>query len=422
VNIVPVDPRIPPSPEAAQAGESFGNAYEAQQNEDVLDSFFKEAPRDVLVTLPPQDLVALIESVHALAVVHRANAKKYPGMWKTWEKQLHESLALAKQMQFEALMAHKKAAEVVSKLRADEFQLCERSARLDSREAILVQREHDLNQLDKGVTKHIEEGLAELKAWSMTSQKEASALLAKDQAAWDKLSSTPIDPDSKPRTETTQLAFEKLKSRYTLELRRDLTTKIEKKVHGAVSRFNTMNMASKDALAKSQKQLAAELSETQTSLFARENQELGYKKAFADFVKTYHDVDRETKLKTMADAAGKDNQSIIRRKLEAQFKIGVANANKKSMAIGLERGEITGTFSVVAKMASHSTNETPKVLENGKRNPGHVATTGYNTGLRLCEFLDLCELASQPADMAPGADFGFFGALLEGLQAGLSET
>jgi hypothetical protein len=429
MTIVPIDPRIPPSPEAAEAAESLKKGYEAQQN-DPLDKFFELVPREVYLqfvhpdgAFSGRDLLNVIEEVHTMALEHRANAVKWPGLWKTWESQLDKSQELATQMQFEAINAHKKAAETIAKLKADEFRLCERSAELDAREAALAQRENDIACLGKDIEQCIADADVQRKAWSDAMKKEATKLLVNDQAAWDKLSSEPIVPDSQSPAGATQIAIDKLKTRFTLEMRREIGTKLDNKLAAGVSRINSLQQASKEALAKSQKALASKLDDVQSSVIAKKNIDLGYNRAFEEFVKNYNEPNREAELKTMAAAAQAVKQSMlkadIRKEFELKYKEGIAKAEKKGMATGTIRGEITGTFSVVSKMALHSTNEPPRLLDDGARNADHVATIGYETGLRLCKFQDLCALAA-PDGIAPGADFGFFDAVEDGLGEGLS--
>jgi hypothetical protein len=256
--------------------------------------------------------------------------------------------------------------------------------------------------------------------------------LANDQDAWNRLSSEPIDPDAKNIDGTTQLAIDKLKSKLTVQLLRDAMHKIENKTHVALSKFVTHNETSKKALAESAEKLNLAMCDIHTSKYDAERRAEGYNKALEYFVKGYNNnIEREKELREMAEAVG----TVDLRKKVAKFKAVYDNqhndyAQKRDQEIdelkmkhgedaaaAMKNGEVMGTFSVVIKMVSHSTNEPPRILEDGTRNPDHVATIGYEMGHRLFAFQELCALVAKPKDMAEEADYGFFRAMVEGMKA-----
>lgn len=182
--------------------------------------------------------------------------------------------------------------------------------------------------------------------------------------------------------------------------------------------FDDLNNDSKCALAKSKSELKAKIDKTQTSTLAIIYKQEGYNVALRDFIKRYKATDRDTELRQLADAV--DLVDLVDAKAELdkrnKAKGETAQLMEEAKKAAEKTGEMIGTIDTIYQMVSHALAEPPKLLDDGTRNPAHVATLGFRIGQDIVSHTDLIHLVKPPKEMR-GADYGFCKAMAKGITA-----
>jgi hypothetical protein len=287
----------------------------------------------------------------------------------------------------------------------------------------LIQREKDVQALFGSLDKRLAEARQEINIWAEDTRKEAGGLLAQDEEAWNRLSKGLPDLSG----EANKVAIAKLKSKETIDIRRQQLSKIEARSLKAVSRIELASQDSVKAMEQSKKELKSSLNGIDINRIKDESRQEGHKIALKKFITTYNEADKSTESKEMAAAVKTvsivEETHKIRKAMEAKFDQKLALSRVPIMEAGQKKGIVMGNIGIIRKIVCHAESEPSPYLEDGTtRNPDHVATIGYQCGKDILEHKDLLGKVAPPKNRKDGADYGFYDAMAKGLEAALAEV